>query len=105
MNNVTKIVFQLSIVLASASLAAAPLPKEGPVNATSCFVGDRTLMEASKESQFGSVTFNGLRFAQTEGGFGDISPTFAFVTKFAFGEYEATKFARPLQKSECSNLN
>jgi hypothetical protein len=67
MNKVTKIAFQLSIVLASASLAAAPLPKEGPVNATSCFVGDRTLMETSKENQFGSLILNGLRFTATEG--------------------------------------
>jgi hypothetical protein len=71
MNNVTKIAFQLSIALASASLAAAPLPKEGPVNMVSCFVGDTTFMEASKENQFGTATFNGLRFTPTEGGFGD----------------------------------
>ncbi len=67
MNNVTKIAFQLSIVLASASLAAAPLPKEGPVNLTSCLVGDRTVVEVSKESQFGSFHLNGLRFAPAEG--------------------------------------
>lgn len=67
MNNVTKIAFQLSIILASASLAAAPLPKEGAVNLTSCFVGERTLMEASKDNQFGSLTLNGLRFAPAEG--------------------------------------
>jgi hypothetical protein len=71
MNNVTKIAFQLSIALASASLAAAPLPKEGAANWGSCFVGDMTLMEASKESQFGSTQLNGLRFTPTEGAFGD----------------------------------
>jgi hypothetical protein len=73
MNNVTKIAFQLCIVLASASLAAAPLPKEGLVNMVSCFVGDVTLVEASKDNQFGSVVFSGLRFATTEGAFGDAS--------------------------------
>jgi hypothetical protein len=67
MNNVTKIAIQLSIVLASASLAAAPLPKEGPANFGSCWVGDLTLMEASKESQFGSLHASGLIFTPTEG--------------------------------------
>jgi hypothetical protein len=65
--------------LASGSLAAAPLPKEGPVNVTSCFVGDITLMEASKENKFGSVTLNGLRFTPTEGGLGDATTTECFV--------------------------
>ena len=67
MNNVTKIAFQLSIVLASASLAAAPLPKEGPANFGSCYVGDMTLMEASKENQFGSFHVSGLVLGPTEG--------------------------------------
>ncbi len=67
MNNVTKIAFQLSIVLASASLAAAPLPKEGSVNWVGCYVGDMTLMEASKESQFGSFHLSGLILTATEG--------------------------------------
>jgi hypothetical protein len=67
MNNVTKIAFQLSIVLASASLFAAPLPKEGPANWVGCYVGDTTLMEASKESQFGSFHISGLILGPTEG--------------------------------------
>jgi hypothetical protein len=67
MNKVTKIAFQLSIVLASASLAAAPLPKEGPANWVGCYVGDTTLMEASKESQFGSFHLSGLTLGATEG--------------------------------------
>jgi hypothetical protein len=71
MNNVTKIAFQFSIALASASLAAAPLPKEGPVNLVTCFVGDITSMEVSKENQFSSTHLNGLRFAPTEGAWGD----------------------------------
>jgi hypothetical protein len=67
MNNATKIAIQLSIVLGSASLAAAPLPKEGPVNWVGCYVGDMTLMEASKESQFGSFHVSGLTLGSSEG--------------------------------------
>ncbi len=71
MNNVTRIAFQFSIALVSASLAAAPLPKEGPVNTVNCFVGDMTSMESSKDNQFISGVLYGMRFATTEGGFGD----------------------------------
>lgn len=73
MNNVTKIAFQLSIVLASASLAAAPYPKEGKEAWVHCHVGEGTFMAASKDSTFGSIHNSGLRFTLTEGGLGDAS--------------------------------
>jgi hypothetical protein len=73
MNNVTKIAFQLSIVLASASLAAAPYPKEGTETWVACYVGEGTFMAASKDSTFGSIRHNGLRFTPTEGALGDAS--------------------------------
>jgi hypothetical protein len=73
MNNVTKIAFQLSIALASASLAAAPYPKEGKETWVNCFVGEGTFIAASKDSTFGSFHNNGLRFTSKEGALGDAS--------------------------------
>ncbi len=73
MNNVSKIAIQLSMVFASASLAAAPYPKEGKETWIHCAVGEGTFMAASKESTFASIQNNGLRFTVKEGGLGDAS--------------------------------
>jgi hypothetical protein len=66
--------FAVSVAtLASASLAAAPFPKEGTGTWVNCFVGEGTFMAASKDRTFGSIYNNGLRFTLTEGALGDAS--------------------------------
>ena len=69
MKTVAKTIFQLGIVIASASLAAAPLPKEGPMNLLNCLAGDAPpTMIFSKENLLGTLNWSGTLWNSTAGG-------------------------------------
>ena len=68
----TKNALKFGIVLASTTLAAAPLPKDGPLNLLGCWAGDAPpTMIFSKEYMVGTLNWSGTLWNPTAGGFFD----------------------------------